>query len=259
VIPTPLESTGAGVTSNLDLDRLPVRPSKQNALPSLGKESSTMFFSSRFAKAFPGVRGIQWFRNPVEAIKRLEILFIKPFVFSDVQPIWWWRSGEIQIEHFSTLSGDTVLIDHQEITIEELAAVNAGSYYQEFLYIKTKPSEPSGLYDTAYVPDEVALKGYAREEFALFRGRPITRAEYDDGAAVIDGNVVDLNGEALLREKYLTPYNLIIAPHESPINNNGFDHLRNDMLNHILRGEATVEELSDAVLKLPRREHYNMH
>ena len=112
---------------------------------------------SPFAKAFPGVRGIQWFRNPVEAIKRLEILFTEPFIFSDAQPIWWWRSGDMFIQSFSKLTEETVQFDHQEITIDELAAVNQGSYYQEFIYIKAKPSLPSGLYDNAHVPDQVAL------------------------------------------------------------------------------------------------------
>jgi hypothetical protein len=256
--PTPIESSGTGVTSIPNLNRIPIRPSKQDTLPSLGGESSTAFFSNRFAKAFPGVRGIQWFRNPIEAVKRLEIFFTNPFVFSDGQPIWWWRSGDMYIQSFSKLTEDTVLFDHQEITIDELAAVNEGSYYQEFIYIKAKPSPPSGLYDTAHVQDQVALQGYAGEEYGLFRGKPITRAEYDDGAAVIDGNVIDLNGEARLRERYLTPYNFIIAAHESPINNTDqFYQLRADLLNRILRGEATVEELTSAVLKLPRREYYN--
>ena len=35
----------------------------------------------------------------------------------------------------------------------------------------------------------------------------MTRAEYDDGATVIDGKVVDLNGKAKLRIRYITPYN----------------------------------------------------
>jgi hypothetical protein len=198
--------------------------------------------------------GFKSFRNPVETVDRLLILFAEPFIFCDAQPICWWRTGDMYIQDFSTLSKDTVLMHHQEFVIDELAAINAGSYYQAFLYIKTKPSQPSG-HDHAGIPDQIAHWGYAREEFALFRGKPVTRAEYDDGAAVIDGNVVDLNGVAVLRERYLTPYNLIIAPQDSPINNNRFDQMRVDLLNRILRGESTVEELTAAILKLPKMEH----
>lgn len=256
-ISTPVESTGAAPPSNPDPKLISTPPSKQDGLSLMRHETSTQFFSERFAKAFPGVRGIHWFRNSIQAIERLAIFFTKPIVFSGAHPIWWWRSGDMHIQDFSILSNNTILLDHQELTIDELAAVNAGSYYQEFLYIKAKPSQPSGLYDISSISDQVALWGYAREEFARFRERPITRAEYDDGAAVIDGRVVELNGEAHLREIFLTPYNLIIAPHESPINNNEFDETRVELLNRILRGEATVEELASAVLKLPRREYYN--
>ncbi|MDF0665845.1 MAG: toll/interleukin-1 receptor domain-containing protein [Nitrospira sp.] len=256
-ISTPAESTSAESTSHPDPNRISIHPSKQDGLPVMKHETSTQFFSERFARAFPGVRGTQWFRNSTEAIERLAIFFTKPFVFSGAHPIWWWRSGDMHIHDFSILSNDTILLDHQELTVDELAAVNAGSYYQEFLYIKTQPSQPSGLYDISSISDQVALWGYAREEFARFRGRPITRAQYDDGAAVIDGRVVELDGEAQLREIFLTPYNLIIAPHESPINNNEFDETRVELLNRILRAEATVEELASAVLKLPRREYYN--
>ncbi len=256
-ISTPVESTSAGSTSNPGPNRISIHPSKQDGLPVMKHETSTQFFSERFAKAFPGVRGIQWFRNSAEVLERLAIFFTKPIVFSGALPIWWWRSGDMHIQHFSILSNNTGLLDHQEIRIEELAAVNAGSYYQEFLYIKAQPSQPSGLYDTSHIPDQIALRGYAKEEFALFRGRPITRAEYDDGAATFDGRVVELNGEAELREIFLTPYNLIIAPHESPINNNDFDQARDELLNKILRGQATIEDLTAAILKLPRREHYN--
>jgi hypothetical protein len=101
--PTSIESTGTDATSIPDLNRIPIRPSKQDTLPSLGGESSTVFFSIRFAKAFPGVRGIQWFRNPIEAVKRLEIFFTSPLVFRDGHPIWWWRSGNMYIQSFSKL------------------------------------------------------------------------------------------------------------------------------------------------------------
>lgn len=257
IIPVPVELTSTIASSKPDLNRIPIHPSKQDGLPVMKHETSTQFFSERFAKAFPGVRGIQWFRDPIKAIERLALFFTKPIVFGGHHPIWWWRSGNMYIQNFSILSNDTILLDHQELIIDELAAVNAGSYYQEFLYIKAKPAQPSGLYDISSVPDQIALRGYAKEEFSLFHERPVTRAEYDDGAAVIDGRVVRLNGEAQLRERFLTPYNFLIAAHESPINNDRFDEPCNEMLNRILRGEATIEELSTAILKLPRREHYN--
>lgn len=235
------------------LGKSPFAIPEEEALPSIRGESSTVFFSNRFSDSFPGVRGIQWFRDPYEAVKRLELFFREPFVFRDSIPIWWWRSGDMHIDHFEVLSPDTVLLDHQELLVEELAAVNAGAYYQSFLYIKTKPSQATGLYDLSSVPAQVEHWGYAREEFGLFRGRPVNRAEYDDGSTIIDGEVVDMNRESQLRVRYVTPYNLLVAPLDSPINNNRFDQQRNEMLNAVLKGEASLETLVGAVLQLPKR------
>lgn len=235
------------------LGKSPFAPVEEDVLPSTGGESSTAFFSNRFSDAFPGVRGIQWFRDPSEAVERLRLFFKEPFVFRESTPIWWWRKGDMHIDSFDVVAADTVLIDYEELIIDELAAVNAGAYYQSFLYIKTKPSEPTGLYDQESVSWQVKRWGYASEEFGLFRGRPVNRAEYDDGSAVIDGKVVDMNREAKLRIRYVTPYNLLIAPIDSPINNNRFDEQRNELLNSVLQGKTPLETLVGEVLKLPKR------
>lgn len=235
------------------LGKNPFVPAEEGDLPSIGGQSSTVFFSTRFGQAFPGVRGIQWFKDPPEAVRRLALFFREPFHFRDGKPIWWWRTGDMHVDHFAVLDPNTILIDHQEFIIEEVAAVNAGSYHQTFIYIKTRPSKPTGLYDHSSVDEEVKHWGYAREEYAVFNGQAIRRAEYDDGAAVIDGQVVQLHGEAELRVRYITPYNFLLAPQGGPINNNRFDQLRNSFLNKILQGQTTLENLTSAVIELPKR------
>lgn len=245
---------GVPFKSKPALGKNPFQPAEEGELPSIGGQSSTVFFSTRFGQAFPGVRGIQWFRDPTEAVRRLALFFKEPFHFRDGKPVWWWRTGDMHIDNFAVLSPDTVLIDHQEFVIEEVAAVNAGDYFQTFIYLKTRPSPPTGLYDHSSIDKEIDYWGYAREEFAVLNGRPIRRAEYDDGAAVIDGQVVSLNGEAELRVRYVTPYNLILAPLDSPINNNQFDQIRVELLNGILQGKSDLESLVGTVLKLPKRE-----
>jgi len=237
-----------------DLGKSPFGPKEDEKLPLMGNRSSTVFFSDRFGKAFPGVRGIAWFRNPIEAVERLQIFFTEPFVFRDRHPIWWWRTGDMHIDSFKVLSPDTVLIDHHEYVLEEIAAVNAGSYYQTFIYLKTRASEPCGLNDHSPIQDQINYRGYASEEFGLYQGSPIRRVEYDDGAAVIDSKVVDLGSDADVRVKYLSPYNLILAPHDSPINNNDFDDIRVQLLNGMLKNETSLEQLTSAILKLPKRQ-----
>ncbi len=219
-------------------------------------EDSTVFFSKRFGSAFPGVRGVEWFKEPKAAVDRLGLLLKDPIVFKNHTPIWWWRSGDLHIDNFRRIDDSTVIMDFEELNIEEIAAINPGSYYQCFVYVKVAPSEPSGLYDYSYIEESVNYWGYAREEFAIYKDKFITRAEYDDNAAVIDGSPVDLNGEAELRVRYLTPYNFIIAPHNSPINNSGFDKKRDEILNEMLQGKCEINKLVDAFMELPKRQTY---
>jgi hypothetical protein len=62
---------------------------------------STVFFSERFAQAFPGVRGISWFDDPNEIEMRLLKLLEEPLSFSGKTPVWWWRGdSNLQIERF---------------------------------------------------------------------------------------------------------------------------------------------------------------
>lgn len=223
--------------------------------PKLNGLDSTVLFHQRFGKAFPGVRGTEWFQNE-DAVQRLALLLHEPLVFEDGTPFWWWRSGDLHIEKFEVLDATTVLIDEEELIIDEIAAVNPRNYYQCFVYVKTKPSSPSGLYPLNKIEEDTKLNGYAREEFAVFKGMNITRAELDDGAAVIDGKPVALEGQAEIRIRYLTPYNLVIAPHNSPINNAEFYLRRDDLLNEILKGNARLEKFTEEFLKLPKRQTY---
>ena len=213
---------------------------------------SSIFFYERFRKAFPGVRGTEWIKDPTDAIERLKILLSEPIYFGNSRPIWWWRSGDMHIESFQVLSHDTVLLDKYELIIDELAAVNEDQYYQVFVYLKTKASAPTGLYPNPRIKDQINNHGYAYENYALFQGRPIRIEEWEDGATIIEGKIVDLGNEAEVRTRYLTPYNLIIAPQGSPVNSSKFDSRREEIFNAILKNEVTVEDLTREILELPR-------
>ncbi|QOQ80405.1 MULTISPECIES: toll/interleukin-1 receptor domain-containing protein [Comamonas] len=235
------------------LGKNPFLKEEDEQRPSMNGQSSTVFFNTRFGHAFPGVRGIQWFKDPKEAVQRLSLFFQEPFSFKEQNPIWWWRTGDMHIDQFSVLSPEKILLDHQELIIDEIAAVNAGSYYQSFIYIKCKADEPTGIYEHNNIEERVERWGYIREEYAIFNDQIINRAEYDDGAAVINGSVVKLNGKAVLRDRYITPYNLIIAPQGSPINNNKFDSTRVKYLNEMLKGNLSLDKLTGEILQLPKR------
>ena len=169
-------------------------------------------------------------------------------------PIWWWRGGNLQIEKFTKLDDNLFLMNSDELLIDKIAAVNALDYYQQFAYVETLPMPATGLYNNT---DEFFAKkefGYHYEEYGLYDNKHfVTRAEYDDGAALIDGKLVDFNSNVELRCRYLTPYNFIIAAHNSPINNNHFDAVLKNHLNLILERKSTLDDLVKIVLRLPKK------
>lgn len=224
--------------------------SASEMLPEL-HESSTSHFYSRFSSAFPGVRGIEWFEGEI-AIERLMILLKEPLVFSGNTPIWWWGHGDLRISEFKVIGDGIVKMNYDELKIKRIAAINKGSYYQSFVYVETQAMEPTGLYEVSHDQDTLREIGYRSEEYAIFGNEIINRNEYDDGAAVINGKPIDTTGNAELRRRFITPYNFIIAPHGSPINNNRFDQRRRDILKEIIFGEATVEQLAKELLNLPK-------
>jgi len=227
--------------------------------PSINGLESTVFFDNRFSSAFPGIRGVEWFDTQKAIEMRLCKLLESPLDFVDASPIWWWRGGNLHIHSFKSLSNGLYLMDHCELRIIKIAAVNEGAYYQKFVYVETDKTEPTGLYPVTdkRIADAIQSVGYYLEEYGLYKGKvKVTRAEYDDAAAVINGKLVEFNGNVELRIRYITPYNLVIAAQSSPINNIGFDRILKNILNSILLSGASINILSDAVLQLPKRETF---
>lgn len=219
-------------------------------------DSSTPFFDYRFGKAFPGIRGVNEFTDSKECVDRLQILLKKPLNGKKLGgPIWWIRgSGNCDISRFERVTDDKFLMDGDEIKVKRIVVYAAGEYYKKFVYVETYPEEETGLYtkDDALVEEWTEKYGYYYEEYAEYENKKVTRAEYDDGAAVIDGKVVDLNGKAKLRTRYITPYNFIICAHFNPMNSSVFDDMLGKLLNGILKGQNSVEEIVETVKKMPK-------
>lgn len=219
-------------------------------------DSSTPFFDYRFGKAFPGIRGVKEFTDSKECVDRLQILLKKPLNGKKLGgPIWWIRgSGNCDISRFERVTDDKFLMDGDEIKVKRIVAYAAGEYYKKFVYVETYPEEETGLYtkDDALVEEWTEKYGYYYEEYAEYENNKVTREEYDDGAAVIDGKVVDLNGKAKLRTRYITPYNFIICAHFNPMNSSVYDDMLEKLLNGILKGQNSVEEIVEAVKKMPK-------
>ena len=225
-------------------------------------DSTIFFHHERFTQTFPGLRGIREFDDPKEATRRLLRLLKKPLGFRTnggkglQHPIWRWERGNRDIRSCVQMNESQLLIGNDELAIRRIAAFNAGAYHQSFVYVECDAMEPVGLYqhDKEFIRRMCEHGGFAYEEYASFDGIAITREEYDDGATEIDGEIVDTTGKAELRVRYLSPYNFLIAPQRSPVNNDAFDQELGAMLNSVIAGTIGFEELNASVLSLPKKE-----
>lgn len=224
----------------------------------------TVFFSHRIGNAFPGIRGLEWFDNPKEAVDRLEILLKKPTSFEKTsgygvsdEPIWWSRGySDLPIPSFKRISETKCIMDIEELEIDKIAVYHSTRYWQSFVYVEVKAEKQIGLYN--YSDEEIKTRveeyGYFSEEYGLFEDVPITRSCFDDGAAEIGGKVVDTSG-AELRVRYLSKYNFLISSRFSPIDCREFENYSEVEMNKILKGSNTVENLLEFIIKLPRNEN----
>jgi len=221
----------------------------------------TDFFAYRITKAFPGIRGLHWFKKSKEALDRLDLLLKQPLFFeksighgTTVDPIWWWRDmSSSWIEKLQRLSETRCLLDRYELDIDKVAVFHSNTYYKCFVYVEVNRDKPVGVCETTEEDIErmVSNWGYASEEYGLFDQTPITRTCYDDGAAVINGNVVDTSS-AELRVRYLSKYNFLIASKFSPVNSRKFEKISGQIFNEILVGKRDLQELCDIIERLPR-------
>jgi len=177
----------------------------------------TVFLSYRIAKAFPGIRGLHWFNNPKEALDRLELLLKTPLSFEKTlgdgvssNPIWWSRGySDMDIGKFNRVSETKCLMDFEELEIDKIAVYHSNIYWQSLVYVEVKGEESIGLYSQTQedINRMIDNFGYACEEYGLYDNIPVSRPCYDDGAAVIDGKIVDIS-DAELRVRFLSKYNL---------------------------------------------------
>lgn len=223
--------------------------------PSWNAPNDAAAFSDRFTQAFPGVRGVEWFDEPKSIIERLSILLQPPLHFEEGHLAWWWRgSSNMQIESFKQIEHTHFLMNNDELNIRRIAAINSGIYYRTWIYVETYADPPTGLYSLDRKEKRASDFGYCVEEYGLVDQKmPVTREEFDDGAAIIEGTPHDIRGRVELRVRYITPYNFIIAPNSSPINEKRFDRHLERYLNALLQNENVFEEMHEAISNLPRK------
>lgn len=232
-------------------------------------EASTVFFARRMAEAFPGVRGVREFSDRKEINKHLSILLQAPLKFeqgldkADADPVWFFRAGAAEdILSFLRIGNNKVLMNTEELLIKRIVVYrDSGRYYGQYVYVEVEADKPCGCYshneDTMkYMVD---TGGYYDEEFAVFKPswylpeRKITRQEYDDGSAMVNGKPMRLHGRAELRLRYLTPYNFILAAKFSPFNCHEFDRTSGEYFKGMLKGSISVKQFDEYMMSFQKR------
>lgn len=234
-------------------------------------EESTVFFARRMAEAFPGVRGVCEFSDRKEINKRLSILLQAPLKFeqgldrADTDPVWFFRAGAAEdIKSFLRIGNNKVLMNTDELLIKRIVVYrDSGRYYGQYVYVEVEADKPCGCYshneDTMkYMVDK---RGYYDEEFAVFKPswylpeRKITRQEYDDGSAMVNGKPMRLHGRAELRLRYLTSYNFILAAKFSPFNCHEFDRTSGEYFKGMLNGTISAKQFDKYMMVFPKRDY----
>lgn len=228
--------------------------------------SSSIIFDGRMRDAFPGLRGDEHIYGE-DAVNRLEILLRSPLYINldergggQKKPFWWFRGGSsLHINNFTRIASDRILMDIFDMQIDYIVPVrqfNIGE--RNFVYVQVKPDKPTGLYEYPVGWIENYLQTqldenwgyYFKEEYGIWNDRLITREEYDDGAALLDGKPTDTRG-ADLRVRYITPYNFILCGQRHVINNTANIEIQmTKLLDEILLERKTVKDLINFVERL---------
>ena len=123
--------------------------------------------------------------------------------------------------------------------------------------MESNPEKQSGIYNLSNedLQRQIADFGYSSEEYGVFGKHYIKRQEYDGGAALIRGKVIDTKG-AQLRVRYLSPYNFIIAAKQSPYNQRSFCSDSEPYFNNIVNGKGNPEQLFQYLASLKKEDDW---
>ncbi|MBP6239153.1 MAG: caspase family protein [Saprospiraceae bacterium] len=243
----------------------PINPKKDKSNPFLAEinsihEAPTVHFNYRLLDAFPGVRGVQWFDDKI-AIEGLIRFFEKPLIYEKAigygvvcDPIWWFRGNSaLTINRFEVMEDDKILLNSWELRIDKIAIFNGSSYWNNIIYVNTKPDSPTELYSrTKEQTLEIANEyGYASDYFGYCDGRIIKPEQAEDKGGIIDGKFVKLEN-AEIRERFITPYNFILVAKFSPANTTEGNKLGEEYMNDILKGIKSLEDFVEKYNMFPR-------
>ena len=159
----------------------------------------------------------------------------------------------VDVHSFADLDENTVLIEDHELHITALHAYAYVLDYLSFVYFETEalvPIETSSEMIEKYHPEYV--------EVHYYDGKVISTGEYNAGVLDNDdGKTVLMDSDKLsVRIRPLVKKNWLLVSPLHPVNSAGYDQKTDGLLDGILSGKHTIEELDNYMTSFPRPDFY---
>lgn len=231
---------------------------------------TTVFFSKRMSESFPGLRGLREYTDQHDIKMHLDALFRHPIVFGeaidregDRQPVWWFRGGSCEaIVSYRVLKNGIYLLNGNEFRIRRIIAFGCPQRpYSEYVYIETEGLPPvvDKSITKEYIERITKDLGYCDEEYGVVKAGGmeinVSAAEFDDGHAEINGEIVRIGENSERRCRFLASYNFVVCAKFSAINCHEFDLRSRPIFEGILNGTVPFEELHNLIASL-QKPHY---
>jgi len=157
----------------------------------------------------------------------------------------WWFAG---YQHgpacpIKRLAEEVWLIQHDECKIIDLWVYRHPTLERQYVLLHLAPQPPFGLYS-----DDANID---REEAGYYKGRYVTRGEYDDGYAEIDEEIIELQGVEL-RSRNLKDDFYVLVPKYSVFNQNANDQQTNEVYQTLRAAGKIDQSLLQPLERLPR-------
>ena len=220
-------------------------------------ENDRIAFENRFTDAFPGSRDIVVLSQPRHIIHRLNVLLRWPVVAKRIdrltneatlaEPFYWTNGcGNMYIRRYYQYKRNIVLLNEQEIIPLYLAAISGRNYWQKFVYLEGQAMRPK------QIPGEMIIKNREFQEFAIYKGRIISRGEYDDGSFLIRGRPQAFEHNPDLRSRKLIGNGFLLIPNSSTVNNLKYDREIKRLISQVISDKKNINDLAQYLLSLPK-------
>ena len=170
------------------------------------QKEDMLAFDERLARAMPGSIALGY----VQASNKEEVNRVLSSLADGCEQYHlWWTKGykTLPIRRMKYLPDGIWLINTFECQVIDLWLHRNDILERQYVIIHLAPRPPFGIYDEASSSEW--------EEAGYFRGRYITRGEFDDGYALIDGKSVNIREDAERRSRNLVDDFLLLAPQTS--------------------------------------------